>query len=147
MAMTKKAKALATAVNRDKLYSIDEAIGLVEKVPAVITGQGRAQVVAPVALQLQVGALQRCLRVALQHLVQVGAVQALFEAGHQGVDLLARRLGFELPAQLIGGHAQGAGGVDGGGIVLAEPGNHAGTEGAGQGEDGNQQHGKAGTGR
>ena len=30
MAMTKKAKALATAVNRDKLYSIDEAIGLVK---------------------------------------------------------------------------------------------------------------------
>jgi large subunit ribosomal protein L1 len=28
--MTKKAKALATAVNRDKLYSIDEAIGLVK---------------------------------------------------------------------------------------------------------------------
>ena len=27
----------------------------------------------------------------------------------------SKRLGFELPAQLIGGHAQGAGGVDGGG--------------------------------
>ena len=30
MAMTKKAKALAAAVDREKLYSIDEALGLVK---------------------------------------------------------------------------------------------------------------------
>lgn len=38
---------------------LNEVIGLVEKALWVITGQRGAQVVAPVALQLQVGALQR----------------------------------------------------------------------------------------
>ncbi|MNV36118.1 hypothetical protein D3C71_1275830 [compost metagenome] len=71
--------------------------------------------------------VQRIVRLAAAALLQA-AVQTLLQVVAQRGDDLHGCIGFELPVQAVGGHAQGTGGIDRRRVVLAEPGDQPGAD-------------------
>ncbi|MNE45504.1 hypothetical protein D3C80_1397890 [compost metagenome] len=114
------------------LQGADEAVDVADEHVQSIEAGRRADVhQAEFVAQLLVLPAQRCVVIgALQQTVDLRAVEALFESVQQRLAFLQRRL----QGQPVGEHAQRAGLVDDGGILVRIVGEQQGTEHADQGQ-------------
>ena len=133
------------------LQQADELIHLLDEcrragleLRRITARQGRAQLVVPALLDLLVALQQGAVRAVFQHRFERVAVESPLQALGDGVDLFGRRGGGEPPAEVVGLHTHGAGGVDCGGVALTEPGDQPRTQGTGKGQDSDQDHSQAG---
>ncbi|MNZ64118.1 hypothetical protein D3C78_822800 [compost metagenome] len=129
------------------LQQVDELVELLDEGQGaglerygVATLKGRAEGVLPVVLQLLVAAIERLVATVFQHALECLAVEPLLQAFTDAVDCFAIGTGGQVPAQAVGLHAHRACGVDRCRIALAEPGDQAGAQRAGQRQHRDQDH-------
>ncbi|MNR10154.1 hypothetical protein D3C85_1263890 [compost metagenome] len=135
--------ALALQQADELVELVDEGQGAGLKAGGVATLQGGQQGLLPVVLQLLVTGLQLEVLAVFEHRFQCRAVEPLLQAVADALELDGFGPGGQLPAQVVGLHAHGTGGVDRRRIALAEPGDQPGAERTGQGQHGDQDHRQA----